>query len=251
MTNLLQKLMKSGPNELLHTALKAIDRPGPEDALQYGVKGMKWGVRKDRGKGGDGGDSSKSKKKSPGPNGGTMQEVYVNKKTGSTHEINPDGSVGKQVDTAPKQKTTEKSNPGLKALTGEETSAARYSRLQNEAKSGLQTNWTDQDLKFFNARTEAIGKINKMYQKEPNWLVETLKDTAKQQAKNALNQYVGNVTQNYIKELTKAPPETAESIANKKVAELKRNSEVQKLIDEAFSGGGTRIKGSGRRVRDS
>ena len=226
MTNLLQKLMKSGPNELLHTALKAIDRPGPEDALQYGVKGMKWGIRKDRGKGGDGGGSGEGK-------------------TSQTKGDQPGGKGGG------KQQSTEKSNPGLKALTGEETSSARYARLQTEAKSGLQTNWTDQDLKFFNARTEAIGKINKMYQKEPNWLVETLKDTAKQQAKNALNQYVGNVTQNYIKELTKAPPESAASIANKKVAELKRNAEVQKMIDEAFSGGGTRIKGSGRRVRDS
>lgn len=161
----------------------------PEDAVQYGIPGMKWGVRRSREtlqklKGG-------KKEGSPGPNGGTMQKVLVNKKTGSTHEINPDGSVGKRVDTAPKKGNIQ---------DNVESSSARYARLAAEAKAGRASQMTEQDLKFFNARTEALNKINKMYETQPGWLKSTTKEVLQNTAKRSMQQISNSISDKYVNE---------------------------------------------------
>lgn len=224
MTNLLS----NRTSDLLHSALAALSIDEETDVVHYGVKGMKWGIRKKRESGGSGSGSDD--------------------KTSSGNASKGGGSNNAEKKPASKSGG---SNPGLKALTGEETSAGRYARLQAEAKGGGHTNWSEQDLKFFNARTEALTKVTKMYEQKPNWVVETLKDTAKQQARNALNQYANKMVTDFVGQATKKKeaPSSIEDIANKKIADMKRDAQVKALIDQAFDGGGTRIKQPGSRAK--
>lgn len=138
----------------------------PGDKEDSGVKGMKWGVRRDR---------------------STLRKEAA-KRAASTPEkkpaTNPDGS---------------------------ETSAARYARLAAEAKAGKSSQLSDTDLKFFNARTEALSKINKLNETKPGWLAETTKSVLQTTAKNQMqsvsdalaNKYVGNPIKDAIAGLGK------------------------------------------------
>ena len=98
-------------------------------------------------------------------------------------ETKPDGSVQKQV---------------VGAAAGE-TSATRYARLAQQAKRGGATEFSEQDLKFFNSRTEALNKVEKMYETKPGWLQSTatkvIRNTAEKQMQNVsdalTNKYIG------------------------------------------------------------
>lgn len=126
----------------------------PGDKEDSGVKGMKWGVRRDR----------KTLKKEAAKRAATSPEV---KKPAT----NPDGS---------------------------ETSAARYSRLAAQAKSGSATQMSDTDLKFFNARTDALAKVNKLNETNPGWLATTTKAVVQQSAKRQMQMVSDTLADKYI-----------------------------------------------------
>ena len=98
-------------------------------------------------------------------------------------ETKPDGSERRQV---------------VGAASGE-TSATRYARLASQAKRGGASEFSEQDLKFFNSRTEALNKVSKMYETKPGWLQSTarkvIQNTAEKQMQNVSdalgNKYVG------------------------------------------------------------
>lgn len=145
----------------------------PEDddeLMHYGVKGMKWGVRNDK--------SSTRKGKSE------------------------DDPVKKTAPTQPKQNASSKKSDGPEKQTfgaaSGETSAARYSRLAAEAKAGRASDMSDQDLKFFNARTEALNKVNKMYEQKPGWLQATAKDVLQTTAKNQMQSVSNALANKYV-----------------------------------------------------
>lgn len=144
----------------------------PGDKEDSGVKGMKWGVRRDR---------------------KTLKQ-----------------EAAKRSSSTPEKKPT--TNPD-----GSETSAARYTRLAAQAKAGKASDLSDADLKFFNARTEAISKINKLNETKPGWLAETSKSVLQTTAKNQMqglsdalaNKYIGGpikeaIGSHVVKAATKA-----------------------------------------------
>lgn len=179
----------------------AILRPKPSDALQFGIRGMRWGVRRT--------DAQLAK------------DIAARKASGEP-----------VTDSA--------KSAGIKAMTGEESSAERYSRLASQAKGGGASNMSEADLKFFNARTDAINKVNKMYETKPNWLVEAAGDVARQTVKNSMQSVTKSLTDKYIQEALnkKNPPETVEQAIAKKVAELKRNSDIEAGVLSAFDSPG-------------
>lgn len=127
------------------------------DKIDYGVPGMKWGIRKDR---------SKSK-----------------------------GSSEKAEGSAPAKKPEA---PQVFGAASGESSSTRYARLAAEAKSGGAAKMSEQDLKFFNARTEALAKINKMNETKPGWLSETAKKVLQQTAQNQMQTISDGVAKKYI-----------------------------------------------------
>ena len=155
--------MSNLPNDYLGMIAK-----DPEDAEQSGVKGMKWGVRRDR---------------------STLKAAAA--KRAASSEKTPAST------TAPKH---------------DESAPERYARLSQVAKEGRASELSDADLKFYNARSDAIAKINKMNQEKPGWLQKTAKDVAKATAMNTMtgittslaNKYIGQkVTEAIDKQITK------------------------------------------------
>jgi hypothetical protein len=127
------------------------------DKLDFGVKGMKWGVRRDR---------------------ATLRKEAAKRSTSTS------------TSTTEKKPAT---NPD-----GSETSATRYARLQAQAKAGKGSDMTEADLKFFNARTEALAKVNKMTEEEPSWLSKTAKKVIQQTAERQMQGISDTLADKYI-----------------------------------------------------
>lgn len=147
-------------------------RKEPGDVEQHGVKGMKWGIRR------------------------------------------PDSAI--KADTAKRHVSGQPVTPTKKAAAvvadhnGQETSSARYARLQAVAKAGGASSMNEPDLKFFNSRTEALAKVNKMNERNPSWLSTTSKKVLQQAAQNTMQSIADGVAKKYISgpilESLPAPP---------------------------------------------
>lgn len=130
---------------------------GYVDALHYGIRGMKWGVRR--------------------------SDAQLARDTAARK------AAGDPVTPTEKSKSV---------AIGEESSASRYARLQAQAKSGGAGSMSEADLKFFNARTEALAKVNKMYQQNPSWLKATSNKVLQQAAQNTMQSIADGVAKKYI-----------------------------------------------------
>lgn len=181
----------------------------PRDMKQAGVKGMRWGVRRDR---------------------ATLR-----------------AAAKKRAAEKPEAKKAEEPRQVVGAASGE-TSAARYSRLAAEAKSGKAGEMSEQDLKFFNARTDALAKINKLNQQDPSWLKSTATKVLQQTAQTQMQNVADSLATKYIGDPIKAslkgqdPVKTLdqrakEAAASKIDAEMlsKRTSELVDLYKKSKS----------------
>lgn len=136
-----------------------------------GVKGMHWGVRR----------SSSELRSAAAARGDTKPKTDVK----SAGAKKPPGDIQDKV----------------------EGSAERYARLAGQAKAGQAGVMSDQDLKFFNARTEALSKINKLNEDKPSWLKETTTKVIQQSAQRQMqgladavaDKYIGDPLKNAIK----------------------------------------------------
>jgi hypothetical protein len=108
----------------------------------------------------------------------------------------------KKTESKPEEKKTTSSSSsstsGQVQPPSVETSAQRYARLAETAKQGGASSLSDTDLKFFNARTDAITKINKMYEEKPGWLAETSKKVLLNTAEQTMQQVSNGVAKKYI-----------------------------------------------------
>lgn len=84
------------------------------------------------------------------------------------------------------------------APDGPETSSTRYARLQADAKAGHASSMTETDLKFFNARTEALAKINKLNETDPSWLSKTAKKVIQTSAERQMQSLSDTLADKYI-----------------------------------------------------
>ena len=128
------------------------------DKLDYGVRGMRWGIRK------------------------------------SSAQLRAEAA--QRGDSKPKAKAPEEKNSTPQG--GVESSAARYARLKSEAKTGSATGWTETDLKFFNARTDALAKVAKMNEQKPGWLQETTKRVLQQSAQRQMQSIADGLADKYV-----------------------------------------------------
>lgn len=139
----------------------AMIKPKPGDKLDFGVKGMKWGIRRSK------------------------AELSAGKKTSSSSEAPSSGHSGS-------------SSSGKSSSPVGEDSRVRYARLQAQAKAGKADNMSEPDLKFFNARTEALAKVKKMNESDPSWLSKTAKKVLQTTAERQLQAISDGVGNKYI-----------------------------------------------------
>lgn len=141
---------------------------------QHGVKGMRWGVRRS-----------------------------------STQLRSAAKARGDAPKKPPAAETTKSSSGGTVKKTGDiqdkvESSADRYSRLTAQAKGGGAAQMTEADLKFYNARTDALAKINKVTQEEPTWLRKTAVSVIQQSAQRQMQSLSDTLADKYIGDPLKA-----------------------------------------------
>lgn len=82
--------------------------------------------------------------------------------------------------------------------SGGSEAAQRYERIKAQAKAGKAKDLSEEDLKWFNARTEALGKINKLTQKNPNWLKQTTNEVFKGVAKKSYQAIADAAVEKYV-----------------------------------------------------
>lgn len=139
-------------------------------------------------------------------------------------------------------------NAGLKAATGEETSAMRYERLKAVAKAGKGGELSDEDIKFVNNRTEALKKINALNEQKEGWLSKTTKTVLQNAAQKQMQQLADTLSEKYIgapvsESITgkaakaaaeKKAKDAAEAVKAAKAVQLKeRELEIAKVAAEA------------------
>lgn len=84
------------------------------------------------------------------------------------------------------------------ASGGTETAANRYARLKQEASSGRGNLMSEEDLKFFNARTEALQKVEKLNKTNPGWLSKTSKKVLQNTAEKQMQAIADSIANKYI-----------------------------------------------------
>lgn len=134
------------------------------DVKQHGIKGMHWGIRRT-----DAQLASDTKKRKS--SGEDVTPTAKAKAALSTPTHNSDGT---------------------------ETAATRYARLSEQARSGGSRQLSESDLKWFNARTEALSKVDKMFSTNPSWLQATSKKVLQQAAQNTMQSIADGVAKKYI-----------------------------------------------------
>lgn len=137
-----------------------------------GVKGMKWGVRRDK-------SALRSAAKARGdtPANKPKADVKAASKNSTASETKrPPGNIQDNV----------------------ESSSDRYARLTSEVKAGRADKMTEQDLKFVNARTEALAKVQKMAEEKPSWLKETATKVVQTSAQRQMQTVADTLADKYI-----------------------------------------------------
>lgn len=168
--------------DLLHTEMTAALVVEEGDKVDYGVIGMKWGKRRspaqlkaasEKKGGGEGGDDKSKAKLEP-----------LSTKSG-------DGKAS-LTDTVGR---VEKKGDGKAAA---EPSAERYERLREQAKLGRAKQMSDDDLKFFNARTEALAKISKLNKQNPGWISTATKSAIQKSAQKSMQAILDKAAEQFI-----------------------------------------------------
>lgn len=127
-------------------------------------------------------------------------------------------------------KAGEPVTPTAKRSDGPESSHDRYARIAGVAKGGGAKGLSDDDLKFFNARTEAIKKVDKMFEEKPSWLRTTSDDVVRAVAKQQMQAVLSIVATKMIS--ARVNEAMTQAQANAQKAAIKEG--VKKGLDEAL-----------------
>jgi hypothetical protein len=139
-------------------------KASPKDLVHYGVKGQRWGIRR----------SSSQLRSAAKARGDAPAKKSESKDDSST--------------------STKKADAPDKV----ETSTERYARLAGQAKAGQASAMSEADLKFFNARTEALAKVNKLNETNPSWLRDTTTKVIQQSAQRQMQTLADTLADKYV-----------------------------------------------------
>lgn len=79
-----------------------------------------------------------------------------------------------------------------------ESAPERYDRLTKLAKAGHTNHMSEDDLRFYNNRTDAIAKVNRLHQKDPNWLGDATKKVLLKTTQKSMQAVASAVANKYI-----------------------------------------------------
>lgn len=194
--------------------------PSSDDIRHFGVRGMKWGVRRNRSAGGKA-TPTRARKKEDKANADTKQHAALMAraekiKAGTGRPLIVNGKLLSRAESVSHlQKQAAKL--GVKPKTAEVKPADKkpaepslptksFNELKAQVKEKGANSLSDDELKYLNARTEALGKAQKAYGDQGSWLAKTvkssLKNAAEQQIRKQTNSAAENLLQNFIKAQT-------------------------------------------------
>lgn len=81
---------------------------------------------------------------------------------------------------------------------GPETSSARHARLTADIKAGKASELSDDDLRFYAARSEAVARVERITAENPNWLAEASKATLRTTTKKLMKSVSVALADKYI-----------------------------------------------------
>jgi len=120
--------------------------------------------------------------------------------------------------------------------------AVRYEALKAQAKAGGGKEMSDDDLKFFNARTEALKKVEKLNESNPGWLKSTAKTVIQKSAQTQMQNLADTLANKYIgapisESITGAIKKSTLEAAKKSIAEAQKTAkaDAQKAIDQSIA----------------
>lgn len=131
-----------------------------DDALHFGVKGMKWGIRR------------------------SSQELASGKAGGG-------GGEGGD------KKLASVSKPLYGAASGE-SSTERYARISAIARAGQSDSLSDQDLNFYTKRTSALKQVNDANAKDQHWMAKAAVQARNNIAQAAMQEVGGAAVRKFI-----------------------------------------------------
>lgn len=163
----------------------------PEDKVDHGIKGQRWGIRRP--------DAliAKATQKRAASGDKVTLTAKAKKALGRGEKTKEEATKAKPE--APTSKPAESKVPGIG-----EGAPERYARLEAQAKAGKASEMNEADLKFFNARTEALSKVAKLNETKPGWLAETAKTVVQTAAKRQLQAVADATADKYIGDKVKA-----------------------------------------------
>lgn len=88
-------------------------------------------------------------------------------------------------------------HPGASPVSGE-TSQERYSRIKTVVTDKKAEDLSDDDLRFFNNRNDALNRINKLNEANPNWIAETAKSVLQTVAKQQVQKIANGSANKYV-----------------------------------------------------
>ena len=145
---------------------EALMRAKKTELKQFGIRGMRWGIRR--------------------------TDAQIAKDTVARK------SSGEKVTPTAKAEAATSSTKTESKPVSEESASQKYARLAGEAKGGGAKSWSEADLKFFNSRTEALTKVDKMFTQNPSWLRATSKKVLQQAAQTMMQDVASGVAKKYI-----------------------------------------------------
>ena len=228
----------------------------PDDVLEhYGVKGMKWGVRKDRKKSGSGSSRKSSDKKSSdkkksvikGVSGESVKKAVSNASSSAVSKVKnlvKERKEKRQAAKAEAEKQQEKQKPLNDAL---EKHTKQSSNTINKKYKDL----TNDDLRALNERMRlereyddlisARSKQNQTTsQKMANWAKDTTVSIASDLAKQQMRKYGEKILSDAIGDAAKSvktpePPKPAKSSSNDAIKKLLVDTGTKSLSTIASS----------------
>ncbi|TKW75919.1 MAG: hypothetical protein DI610_01690 [Staphylococcus hominis] len=199
--------------------LTTFDATSSDDILEhYGVKGMKWGVRKDRKKSGSKSSSSKSGGKSGGKSTASEVKDAVSKAVSKTKQV-----VQKQKDKLRyKAKADAKRKESAKALN---EAMEKHKKKSNNTINRKYKDLSNDDLRALNERMRLEKEYDDLKsqrsiqnrstsEKLAKWAADTTKSVASDLAKQQMRKYGEQILSNAVKAPAPKPPSPPKSSTN-------------------------------------